>query len=1137
MTAHFRRIMTDAGFAEMLAGRPTGLTDNYPFFPLNSAGMPAAGKNFMREAKALAGDPEGYVPDGAETMKLTERRRASKLLYEQALYRHLTRLYYHALYDDEFTLTIDLNGRLRSVPFLLGHKWGYEPDGPRESRVMVVGKNPGQEEAYEKRNFVGPTSVLFREVLEELGFDGFTEWYVTNTVRFPNPLAHQTNSLAAAWIADCLPLLHQEIRLVRPEFLLLLGTEAIAAVMGKGQTYKSTNGRVNEIEVPVYAPGENPCYHRVKVITSIHPAAVAHDPAKRDELYKSLRYFRSVLTGNLANVKDPEADREHIFCHTSEELAVIANRMKREGHKAFAIDCEFDGDTPIDGQLHTVQFSWGAKKACVVNLRDVNGNVTFGGGMTAARRLLTKILKGKDKRIIGHYFNADLWWLKHMGLGFVQDQFVTPLDDPDPDGETRLFGWQKLITEGGFDTMLAAHAHEETTDLSLKELAVKHTTIGNYEVELERWKRQRAKDLKCGVNELPGFGACPREILLPYAAYDADATFRLYELYNYGLDGRPALLDCDRFGNNSRIAFWISMRASLCFYEMHETGMIIDVKRAEELFDLYSMVKDRLLMELRAPVKPPLENGQPDPEGGIGWPDFNPSSPIHCKEFLFGVAYNGKVNKQTGENVRVRPDGAMTLGLPPYKSTGKRPKLWEQVRAWNKESEYTPAVDRETLEVYKTLHPLVGKLLDLRYIQQILRSVLRSPKMVRNEQGDWDFELDEDGNRVYERGLLSYLSSQGKVHTNFSQTKETGRASSWQPPLQNISKKREPDYKRIAGSFYKYTLRSMFVAPPGYAIVSADYTGAELYLMAIQAGEKRMIDHCRRSLLDESGYSEDGVRCNHGPGGQPDPKCKQCVFPHPDYYDIHANVAVKAFQPRYPDGRPCREGRLARYDLKKAGLSHLRDAAKPVDFGYAYGMTADAAWRRAREGGANVTRDDSQALLDSLEALYPSLPPFYAECAARSRDPMWVANCFLRYRRTYFTDDRKTQGDLERQFKNFPIQSGVADAMSLALANFIEYRRKHRHLRYKMCLQIHDDAVALVPISQVEEFFDEVIPYCMTEAVDIFPCGLDGRIKDDPDAPYHLVPDRHVYLRWGEEITKEQAEAAGLPLRFVGKGD
>ncbi len=1116
MSEQFRSRFTPAAFEDFMAGRETQFTKDYPFFHLHLPGVPEAGKDFSREALSLCPDLEAFLAEppqpGEEGMSPVELKRSRKERHGRLYHRYLTDLHYKALYDDRFYLNIEANGRLWPAGFLLGHIWSRTADGPTEAEVMVINKAPVREDLETGCNLSGSAGKLFQEAVEEVRLTGWDRWYVTNACRFVSPLAHKTD-VPQAWLADCRLLLYQEMRIVKPKFILLLGSEALGMVLGKGKNYKGTNGQVHEIllDMPNGAPP-----HPVKVVTCLNPGAVVHDPSKRDDLLKALAYFRDVYSGDSVAIAAREEDKEYIYCESVEELARVARRMKEERRTEFAIDCEFDGHTPIDGKLHTVQFSWAPKKACVANLRNTQGRITFGGGIENAGKVLADIFRGPEKRIIGHYFNADLWWLKEIGLRFLEDQFEAPADDPDPDGVTRLFGWQKLATSGGFDTMLAAHAHEETCDMGLKELALKHTTIGNYEVDLDAWKKLHASELGITLKQLPGFGACPREILLPYAACDADATFRLYQVYNLGVPGKfEALLDRDRFGRSSRVPFWISMQACLAFYEMHETGVHINRQNAEELRLFYCEVRARLLEELRGPEH-------------LNWPGFNPDSVIECREFLFGEDYNGKIDKSTGRNVRVRPPGALTLNLLPYKSTGKRPKLWDWVRARNKEAEFAAAADKETLEIYKFKHPSIEKLLHLRYISTVVKMVLQPPEMDNGE-----IVYDDDGEIMYEKGLLSYVQSTGTAHTNFSQTKDTGRASSWQPPLQNISKKREPDYRKICGASYKFPLRSILEAPPGWAYVSADYTGAELLGMAIQSGEKNMIDHCRRALLADKGYSEDGLRCSHGPDGGPDKKCAFCVYPHPDYYDIHANVAVKAFRPTYPDGRPCREGRLARFDLGAAKLSHYRDAAKPVDFGYAYGMTADAAYRKAREGGADVTLDDSQALLDGLEALYPCLPPYYAGLAQRSREPGHVTNCYGRRRRTHYTDDPKTIGDIERKFKNFPIQSLVADAVSLAMGNFRRYRREHPHLKYRLSLQIHDDIVALVPIPQISEFYHKVIPACMTDRVDVWPTDFDGNRRPDPQAPYHLVPDRHVYLRWGMDITKAEAEAKGIPLEFA----
>lgn len=120
------------------------------------------------------------------------------------------------------------------------------------------------------------------------------------------------------------------------------------------------------------------------------------------------------------------------------------------------------------------------------------------------------------------------------------------------------------------------------------------------------------------------------------------------------------------------------------------------------------------------------------------------------------------------------------------------------------------------------------------------------------------------------------------------------------------------------------------------------------------------------------------------------------------------------------------------------------------------------------------------------------------------------------------------------------IQSLVADAMSRALDNLYNYRNGRNDLHYKLVLQIHDAVILEVPISEIATVYDEVLPRCMTDMVDVWPSTLDGHRKQSIKQPYHLGIGRDVYLSWGDPIPMLAHDLYGIPERFCDptyKGD
>jgi uracil-DNA glycosylase family 4 len=1003
--------------------------------------MPLPGPDFLRYAMALAG--ERPIRDA-----------------------YLQTLHTLALYQDWFTLDVMVKGSPRVVRFIPGHIWGEErAEGPqRRADIMIIGKMPGKEETREGRNLIGPSGEILAAGLQRIGCSSneYTSWYVTNVLKFGHPAPHLGNAIATDWLKDCRPLLHMELRLVLPRFILCLGSEAGKELLGASGAVNNSAGKVFDYKIPL-PDGTD---HTVKVMTCIHPAAVARSPDLQPQMDSSLRLFYRLAQGE--KVGNLENDITHVVARTEAEAIYWLDIMLTETADggAVAIDCEWQGEYPQESGswLRTIQVSHKAKFALCLVMRKVATGSDVLTKYPAVLSRLKRLFFRDNIRAIGHFHRADLPWLLHYGLD-LRAQFEAPSDP--------VSGWEQTKWEGGFDTGAAAHSVCETDDFKLEVQGTRLTGCPRYDMELQAYKKANKEQTA------NGYGSIPDDILFPYAAYDVDATRRLFDTYN-GIGDKPGLLDYDDYGNNSRMAFWITMRSSPACLEMEQTGIMVDMRRAEALVDTYRVAQSRKLAELKEK---------------IGWQAFNLNSPFDCRELLYGYEYRGQLDKATQLPKRASPLTATLCNLMPIKATGKTTrKSWEEIEASGEARMYTPATDKETLGIlfHQTkndeIGSIVGGLRDIRFLGQLLKTTLRPPT-----QKDGQDVVDDDGDRVFDDGLLSYVCNDYRIRTHIYQTLETGRYASARPNLQNISKRREADYKRITGANYLYPLRSIFVAPPGYVLVEADYVSAELGGMAWMSGDPTMIEHVRRAQLPEN---------------------------HPEYYDIHSAVAVAAFR---LNCQPTKKG------LESIGMLHLRVAAKNVVFGYAYGRGAEAICRQAKEEGVTITVAEAQALINGLTAQYPLLPIFFGQCRARTEEQMFMLNCFGRARRFRPATDYKVAGEQGRQAMNFPIQSLVADAVSRAL-DHLYFRRAVYGLHYRIALQIHDAVLLEVPCEEIEAVYDKVLPECMTDLVDIRPTDLDGIPINDQ--AYHLGIDREVYVEWGEKMSIEECEQRGVPTRF-----
>jgi uracil-DNA glycosylase family 4 len=1020
----------------------------YPFIPLTEPGMPPAGPDFIAHAVAL----------GDEIDEASAKKKKAV-----PVGTHLTNLYRNALYRPDFHLPISHKSSkdLIPVPFLPGHRWGkrgaaVEMYGPwRKAKVMIVGKLPGYYEMESLNATAGPAMNMMADIFEECGIspEAYEDWYVTFACKFAPPM--EITAVPAAWIKNCAILLEQEIRIVQPEFILCLGNEATKAVMRTTGAITGLAGRI--LDVSSVDTDGNP--RTMKALSVMHPAFVVRKPEVTEDFVGQIRRFKALIHDEIL---DEEAV-DHADVYTEAALAEIVDEMVSDpdpNANIIAIDCEWHGEYPTEegAYLRTVQISNKDKWARTIVLRHQGGAEAFQPNLDAARRQLTRLLKStpeRNVRVGGHFFRADLPWLFDFGVD-VRPEYA-PAEDPDD------------RTHGGWDTSLMYHAVNECARYGLDECSMRFTAAPTYWEPLDHWKKKYRSDNKLKASEVGGYGECPAHILHPYASYDVDVTRRIMMRF-YGTNGKDGLIARSSTGHDCWLPYWTAHNSSLAFLEMEMTGLEIDRNRADELTTLFMNTQERLLAEIREELQ---------------WPAFNPKSQPQLAIALFGRDFADRYT-----NSPPIPEDAQTLDLRPVKTTGKRPVLWNEMsyRGINPETA-TPSTDKESLGILGHMNSTAAKIRDYKFISQVLQSVLRKPA----ETEDGEYELDENGNYTYEKGLVGCVHSDGKVRTHMFQTKETGRASSSRPPLQNLSSRREDDYKRILGKDkYQHPVRSILRVPKGCIGIETDLTGAELAVLAWLSQDKNMIEHVRRNLLPED---------------------------HPDHYDIHSQQAVKTF--RLSGVTPTKQG------MVDAGVKGLRVAAKNVNFGIPYGRGSEALARQCKEEGHDVTADQCQAMIDAYFQSYPGTKTFLAECRMRSQDPGWLVGPYGRFRRFMPTKDRAVRGEQERQAQNFPIQGGVADAVSIALYNFYKYREEHSDIDYKIALQIHDAIVLIVPLEHAERLYKEVIPACMIDGVPFWPHRLDGT-KIDVAEPYHFGMSRDVFFHWGENLKPEKSRGLGV---------
>lgn len=144
--------------------------------------------------------------------------------------------------------------------------------GNKNADIMFVGEGPGADEDKQGIPFVGKAGQLMNKAFEGLGIDRGNV-YIANIVKCRPP----SNRVPENDEADaCLNYLRNQVILVKPKIIVLLGSTALKNILGKEYGITSARGNWIEKKGIMYMP-------------TWHPAALLRDETKKIEFWKDLK--------------------------------------------------------------------------------------------------------------------------------------------------------------------------------------------------------------------------------------------------------------------------------------------------------------------------------------------------------------------------------------------------------------------------------------------------------------------------------------------------------------------------------------------------------------------------------------------------------------------------------------------------------------------------------------------------------------------------------------------------------------------------------------------------------------------------------------------------------------------------------
>ena len=151
-------------------------------------------------------------------------------------------------------------------------------EGNKEADIMFIGEGPGGDEDIQGLPFVGKAGQLMNKAFEGLGIKR-EDVYIANIVKCRPP---QNRTPEKDEAEACINYLRNQVLLVKPKIIVLLGNTALKNILGDEYTITQMRGKWIEHKGIWYIP-------------TFHPAALLRDESKKIDFWKDLKQVNEKL--------------------------------------------------------------------------------------------------------------------------------------------------------------------------------------------------------------------------------------------------------------------------------------------------------------------------------------------------------------------------------------------------------------------------------------------------------------------------------------------------------------------------------------------------------------------------------------------------------------------------------------------------------------------------------------------------------------------------------------------------------------------------------------------------------------------------------------------------------------------------